>query len=80
MINLANKRVHERKVEVDNWFVCYERWLPSITLRFESGVRLSRLSDAVTARQEKFGDERLDPSCGAVVESVLTAAGDDKED
>lgn len=51
--------------------------LPSPLARVKSDVKPSSLDDAVMATREAFGDQRLDPSPGGIVESILTVTGDD---
>lgn len=75
-----NRHVHERKRLDDGRFFYHKRWPPSIAARFGSDVRLRILDDAFMATREVFGDERLYPSSGGVLVSVLTIAGDDKGD
>lgn len=65
---------------VDNRLVYHDRLLPFIAVHFKSDPRLCSLDDAVTATEEVFGDERSDPSPGAVVVSVRSVACDNESD
>lgn len=80
LIGLADKRVHNRKRQVDGHFVYHEYRLPSIAVCFQADVRLTSLDDGVVANGEEFGDERPDPSSAGIFMLAPTATGDDKGD
>lgn len=80
VVSLAEKPRHEHKQEAVGWFFYHERWLSPIAVWFKSNVQLRTLEDAVAATREAVSEEHQNTSFGGVALSVLTGAGNDKDD
>lgn len=56
MIGFADKRMLEREHEVDGQLCNHERWLLSITVHFQSDVRLSSFDDFNVGTVDEISD------------------------
>lgn len=77
---MADKRVHERKLETNGKFIYHERLVPKIAVCFKADVRLSSFNDAGAATQEMLGHEHPDHFPGGATVLALNVSGDDEDD
>lgn len=78
VLQIADKHLQERRLEVNGQFICHELQLSSIPVYFKAAVRLGSPHDAVTVPWEVFGEERPDLSYGGLAVLIQTVTGNDE--
>lgn len=80
VIDLVEKRAHERKQEVNGWSVYHDCQLVTIPGPFKADGLLNIIDNTKAAPMEDYDNEQPDPSPGCVTVSILLVGGSYDED